>query len=194
MTPFLLLSRQTQPPTSSILYTPSTNPFSGLYSALRHRQPFLLAVSLAAVLAEFLPVMLANVPFSLAQTATAATACAVLSCVALAVLLAVLAWSFAVRYPPMPVDPRCVAGLLWYVSRSPRMLDDFEGVARLDGSERARRVREMGKRYFYGVLASPSTGEGGAGGLLLGVDCDADGTAYQGAAGAGQQRSAGVYD
>ncbi|KAH6853963.1 hypothetical protein B0I37DRAFT_394700 [Chaetomium sp. MPI-CAGE-AT-0009] len=165
MTPFHLLSKRTQPPSPSILFSPPTNPFSGLRSAVRHRQPFFFAVSLAAVLSEFLPVVLSNVPFNLAQTRTAATVCAVLSCVVLGLLLAVLGASFAVRYPPMPVDPRCVAGLLWYVARS-GMLDDFARVSRLDGEERARRVGEMGKRYFYGVLV----GDGEE--RRLGVDCD----------------------
>ncbi|KAK4129167.1 hypothetical protein N657DRAFT_686545 [Parathielavia appendiculata] len=181
MTPFYLLSLRTRPPDSSILFTPSTNPFSGIYSSVRHRQPFLFAVSFAAILSEFLPVILSNVPFNLAQTGTAATVCAVLSCLFLGVMLAVLAASFFVRYPPMPVDPRCVAGLLWYVSKS-KMLEDFEGVSRLEGKERALRVKEMGRRYFYGVLM------GGGDGRRLGVDCDVggggeDGMGYLGAQG-----------
>ncbi|KAK4156189.1 Zonadhesin [Chaetomidium leptoderma] len=181
MTPFRLLSICTQPPTSSILFTPSTNPFSGIYSSVRHRQPFLFAVSLAAILSEFLPVILSNVPFNLAQTGTAATACAVLSCLFLGFMLAVLGVSFFVRYPPMPVDPRCVAGLMWYVSKS-AMLEDFEGVSRLEGHEREQRVKEMGRRYFYGVLMG--SGEG----TRLGVDCDVggggeEGMGYQGAQG-----------
>jgi hypothetical protein len=181
MTPFYLLSVRTQPPDSSILFTPSTNPFSGIYSSIRHRQPFLFAVSFAAILSEFLPVILSNVPFNLAQTGTAATVCAVLSCLFLGVMLAVLAASFFVRYPPMPVDPRCVAGLLWYVSKS-KMLEDFEGVSKLDRKERELRVKEMGRRYFYGILMGDGNGR------RLGVDCDVggggeDGMAYQGAQG-----------
>ena len=179
MTPFLILSLRTQPPGCSILFTPSTNAFSGIYSAVRHRQPFLFVVSLAAILSEFLPVILSNVPFNLAQTGTAATICAILSCLFLGFMLIVLGASFFVRYPPMPVDPRCVAGLLWYVSKS-RMLEDFEGMSRLERKEREQRVKEMGKRYFYGVLA----GEGQ--GTRLGVDSDAgglgeEGMGYQGA-------------
>lgn len=189
MTPYLLLSLRTQPPGRSILFTPSTNPFSGVYSSVRHRQPFLFVVSLAAILSEFLPVILSNVPFNLAQTGTAATVCAVLSCIFLGFMLAVLGSSFFVRYPPMPVDPRCIAGLLWYVSKS-AMLEDFEGVSRLEGKERERRVKEMGRRYFYGVLV----GEGA--GRRLGVDCDIggageDGMGYQGAQGA---QGHGVWD
>ncbi|KAL2132602.1 hypothetical protein VTI74DRAFT_3592 [Chaetomium olivicolor] len=183
MTPYLLLSQRTQPPTNSILFTLSTNPFSGLYASLRqHHNPFLFCVSVAAILSEFLPVILSNVPFNLAQTGTAATVCAVLSCLFLGFMLAVLIGSFWVRYPPMPVDPRCVAGLMWYVSKS-SMLDDFAGVSELDGKEREQRVKEMGKRYFYGVLL----GEGES--TRLGVDSDAgggeDGMEYRGAGGQG---------
>ncbi|KAJ4297317.1 hypothetical protein N0V88_004235 [Collariella sp. IMI 366227] len=142
MTPFLLLSLKTQPATNSVLFTPSTNPFSGLYSSVRrHPNPFLFCVSLAAIMSEFLPVILSNVPFNLAQTRTAATVCAVLSCLFLGFMLVVLIWSFWVQYPPMPVDPRTVGGILWYVSKS-LMLDDFEGVSKLDGKEREQSGRK----------------------------------------------------
>ena len=189
MTPFHLLSLRTQAPDDSILFTPSTNPFSGFYSSLRHRQPFLLCVSVAAVLSEFLPVLLSNVPFNLAQTSTAATVCAVLSCIFLGFMLLVLGASFFVRYPPMPVDPRCVAGLMWYVSKS-AMLDDFDGVSVLAGKERERLVKEKGRRYFYGVLAGDGEGR------RLGVDYDSGGvgeagTEYQGARGVHGSRGQG---
>ncbi|KXX79437.1 Zonadhesin [Madurella mycetomatis] len=181
MIPFTLMAQRTQPASRSILFSPSTNPFSGVYSSIKHRHAFLLAVSIAAILSEFLPVILSNVPFNLAQTGTAATVCAVLSAIFLCVMLAVLAWSFFVRYPPMPVDPRCIAGVMYYVSQSQTMLEDMEGVSVLDGKERERRVMEAGRRYFYGVLAGGSW-------RRMGVDCDAgpEGevmTAYQGAQG-----------
>lgn len=107
-------------------------------------------------MSEFLPVLLANVPFNLAQTGAVATACAVLSCVFLGLMLVVLGWSFFVKYPPMPVDPRCIAGLMWYVSRSEGLLADMEGVSILKGKEREKRICERGRRYYYGVL--PGTG------------------------------------
>ncbi|GAB1310596.1 Zonadhesin [Madurella fahalii] len=181
MTPYTLMAQRTQPASRSILFSPSTNPFSGVYSAIKHRHAFLLAVSAAAILSEFLPVILSNVPFNLAQTGTAATACAVLSALFLGVMLAVLAWSFFVRYPPMPVDPRCIAGAMYYVSQSRMMLEDLEGVSVLGREERERRVLEAGRRYFYGVLAGGSW-------RRMGVDCDAGPagevmTAYVGAQG-----------
>jgi hypothetical protein len=181
MVPYTLMAQRTQPASRSILFTPSTNPFSGLYSAIKHRHLFLLSVSVAAILSEFLPVVLSNVPFNLAQTRTAATVCAALSVLFLGVMLSVLAWSFFMRYPPMPVDPRCIAGMLYYVSQSPLLLEEMEGVSVLNGKEREARVAQAGRRYFYGVLAGGSW-------RRLGVDCDAGPgpdviTAYQGAQG-----------
>ncbi|KAK4167242.1 Zonadhesin [Cladorrhinum sp. PSN259] len=181
MTPWQIMAKQTQTAQRSILFSPSTNPFSGFYSAIKNRHLFLLCTSVAAILSEFLPVLLSNVPFSLHQTSKAATVCAVLSCLFLAVQLAVLIGSFFVRYPPMPVDPRSIAGMLYYVSQS-YMLNDMEGVALLDGKQRAMKVMEAGRRYYYGVLAGGTW-------RRLGVDCDllADGE-YAGAAGVEQQQ------
>ncbi|KAK4200215.1 hypothetical protein QBC40DRAFT_174445 [Triangularia verruculosa] len=152
MTPFQLMALATQPASRSILFSPTTNPFSGFYAALKSRHIFLLAVSVAAIMSEFLPVLLSNVPFSLYQTSAAATACAVLSCIFLAVMLAVLGWSFWIRYPPMPADPRSIAGLMYYVSQSPALLADLEGISSMDGKARQKRVEENGRRYYYGVL------------------------------------------
>ncbi|KAK4647826.1 uncharacterized protein QC761_104770 [Podospora bellae-mahoneyi] len=152
MTPFQLMALSTQPASRSILFSPNTNPFSGLYSAIRNRHMFLLAVSIAAIMSEFLPVLLSNVPFSLYQTSAAATACAVLSCLFLAVMLAVLGWSFWIRYPPMPADPRSIAGMMYYLSQSPTLLADLEGISSMDGAARRKRIEENGGRYYYGVL------------------------------------------
>ncbi|KAK4171031.1 hypothetical protein QBC36DRAFT_305580 [Triangularia setosa] len=152
MTPFQLMALATQPAARSILFSPTTNPFSGLYTAVKNRHIFLLAVSAAAIMSEFLPVLLSNVPFSLYQTSAAATACAVLSCIFLAVMLAVLGWSFCIRYPPMPADPRSIAGMMYYISQSRTLLADLEGISGMNGTARRKRVEENGRRYYYGVL------------------------------------------
>jgi len=160
------MATKLQPAARSILCSPPTNPFTGIYTAAKQRHVFLFAVSFAAILSEFLPVLLSNVPFSLTQTRSAAAVCAVASVVFLGLTTAVLVASFfVVRWPPMPVDPRSIAGVMYYVSRS-RMLHDFGcGVSMLNGRQRHRRVREMGRRYFYGVLAGGSW-------RRLGIDCD----------------------
>ncbi|KAK0656857.1 hypothetical protein B0T16DRAFT_400406 [Cercophora newfieldiana] len=178
VTPFQLMAKRTQPAARSILLSPLTNPFSGIYTAVKHRLWFLFVTSLAAIFSEFMPLLLANVPFSLAQPYDAAAASAIMSCIFLSVLIAVIVASFFVRYPPMPVDPRSIAGAMYYVSQS-HMLSDFNGISRWDAKEREQRVKEMGRRYFYGVLVGGTW-------RRMGVDYDmgpSDGvvTAYSGA-------------
>jgi hypothetical protein len=172
------MAKRTQPAARSILLSPLTNPFSGIHTAVKHRQIFLFATSLAAIFSEFLPLLLSNVPFSLAQPYDAAAASAIMSCIFLSVLIAVVVASFFVRYPPMPVDPRSIAGAMYYVSQS-HMITDFSGISRFDAKEREQRVKEMGRRYFYGVLVGGTW-------RRMGVDYDmgpSDGvvTAYEGA-------------
>ncbi|KAK3335946.1 hypothetical protein B0T19DRAFT_471121 [Cercophora scortea] len=164
MVPYQGMARRTLPAEKSILITPSTNPFSGIYSAIKQKHLFFFATSFAAILSEFLPVLLSNVPFSLTQTGIAATVCAVMSAVFLSIMIAVLVSSFFVRWPPMPVDPRSIAGAMFYVSQS-HMLDDMQGLSQLESKERDRRIQELNKRYFYGVLVGGSW-------RRLGVDCD----------------------
>jgi len=201
MTPYQMMSQRPQPAERSILVSPCTNPFSGVYAAARQRQPFSLAVSLVAALSEFLPLLLSNVPFGLTQTGAAATACATLAAVVLGLMQITAVASFAVRWPPMPVDPRSIAGSMYYVAHWESshgimmLLDDHlveGGVSTLDGKERGRRVRELGRRYYYGLLAGGSW-------RRRGVDCDLAGrggggtaggdimvaTAYTGASGGG---------
>ncbi|KAK0730875.1 hypothetical protein B0H67DRAFT_639324 [Lasiosphaeris hirsuta] len=152
MTPYQLMATRTQPAARSILLSLSTNPFSGIYAAVKQRHLFFFATSLAAILSEFLPVLLSNVPFSLSQTGVTATVCTAMSGLFLSIHIAVLIASFFIRYPPMPVDPRSVAGAMYYVSQSHMLTSDFDGVSQLDAEDRDRRVKESGRRYFYGVL------------------------------------------
>lgn len=65
--------------------------------------------------------------------------------------------SFIVRWPDMPVDPRSIAGAMYYVSES-NMVDHFSGMADMDGEERKQRIRELGGTYLYGELTT-RTGE-----------------------------------
>lgn len=178
MTPYQLMAKRTQTAERSILFTASTNPFSGIWAAIKHRHVFYFFTCLAAIFSEFLPMLFANIPFSLTQVYASASACAILSAVFLCTQITVLFASFFVRYPPMPVDPRSIAGAMYYVSQS-QMLNDFAGVSQLNKKERERSVKEMGRRYFYGVLVGGSW-------RRMGVDHDlgpseAVVTAYSGA-------------
>ncbi|KAJ0165913.1 hypothetical protein CTA2_9484 [Colletotrichum tanaceti] len=151
ISPYYHMGRRSQQPESSILITRPTNSFYGLYAAVVEGDVVLLLAAFMAVLAEFLPILLTNIPYNLTQTLVTHTVCALASASILALMIAALVASLFVRWPAMPVDPRSIAGALYYVDES-RMLDDFEGFSRLGSEERARRVRELGRRYFYGAI------------------------------------------
>ncbi|OAA62070.1 hypothetical protein SPI_04929 [Niveomyces insectorum RCEF 264] len=164
--PFCAMARRPQPPERSVLLGRLTNEFSGLTEAVRlcltgradrqrhlHRRgrghvrevvvpPAILgAVALMTLLAEFLPALLANVPYSVTQTRPAAVVCARLVAAILVLMLAVLAASFVVcrggggggddaRWPALPADPRTIAGAMYYVTDSHSGWMDL-----LDGTE-----------------------------------------------------------
>lgn len=178
------MAYRTQSPQKSILVSRPTNAFYGIYLAIKQRHLFYVSACLMAILSEFLPILLSNIPHKLTQVLLPTLVCTRISLAILSAMILVILYSFFIRWPPMPVDPRSVAGALWYVCES-RMLDDFAGVSEMSGKERDRRVREMGKRYYYGDLmgrtrigvdADPGHGEGvvtsyhgagGGGGVLL---------------------------
>ena len=180
--PFHSLSTHTQPASKSILVSRPTNAFYGIYLATtRLRHPFYIAVSLVTIVSEFLPILLSNIPHKLTQVLAPTLICTRVSMGILAAMVGVIIWSFFIRWPPMPVDPRSVAGMMWYVCESGRMLDDFEGLSVMEGKERDRRVREMGRRYYYGELVGrrrlgvdvePGLGEGVVTEYLSGAGLD----------------------
>lgn len=159
------MSHAPQPPTRSIFLSRATHGLSGLHSALRQRDPFLALVSLAALLSEFLPLLLANVPFNLTQTYRTHVICARASLAVLGFMAGTLGLSFVLRWPSMPVDPRTVAGAMFYVSGSRGLLGMMDGVAGMGSKERQKRVAEGGGRYFYGDV----------GGGRVGVEVDGPG-------------------
>jgi len=151
------MSKQAQPAAKSILLTRPTNAFNGVYVAVRQRNGLLFAAALMAVAAEFLPILLSNIPYSLTLTLGTHITCTYASLVILAAMVLVLAMSMCVRWPHMPVDPRTIAGAAYYVADS-AMLRDLAGcgLSMLDQRERDRRVAEMDRCYFYGRVVSSS--------------------------------------
>jgi hypothetical protein len=162
------MAERSQPAEKSILLSRPTNAFYGIYVAIQQRHAFYIITCLMAILSEFLPILLTNIPYNLAQTLESHDVCTYLSLGILSIMILTLAGSFFMRWPAMPVDPRTVAGALWYVCES-RMLDDFDGMALLNARDRERRVKQLGKRYYYGGLL---TAPGGASSGRMGVDAD----------------------
>lgn len=147
--PYQQLSRQALPAERSILLSPPTNSFYGIYSAFRQRSFFLGAVAFTTILAElFLPVTLSHVPFSHLDTYETQLVCAWLSISILALMVLVILYSFFVRWPHMPVDPRTIAGAMFYVCDS-WMLGTMEGMATLGKKERDSVVRAQRLRYEF---------------------------------------------
>ncbi|KAH8887197.1 hypothetical protein GQ53DRAFT_693579 [Thozetella sp. PMI_491] len=156
LSPYYLLSQSQLPARRSILLSPPSNPFSGLVSAYRQRHLYLGVVAFAAILADILPITLAHVPFSLVETAYTQLVCTYLSITILAVVFLVVATSFLVRWPHMPIDPRTIVGSLFYVHDS-RIMASFDGLAVVDKDKRDRIMQHIGAKYVFGDMTGMSS-------------------------------------
>ncbi|KAH8880602.1 hypothetical protein GQ53DRAFT_890902 [Thozetella sp. PMI_491] len=162
--PYQLMARRSREAGESILMPRPTNPFSGIYAAAQHKHLYWFATSLMAILSDFLPILLSNVPFSLGSTQTSATICALMSIIILGLMMITMAASTFIKWPAMPVSPQTIAGAMYYVSQS-RMLHNFEGISMMNSKDREKEVKAQRRRYYYGMLESNSA-------YRLGVDED----------------------
>ncbi|KAM0235018.1 hypothetical protein ACHAP5_009831 [Fusarium lateritium] len=157
ITPFRRMAEDPQVPTRSVLVTPATNAVSGLFVALRIRDPLLFFTAFTTLLAQFLPILLANVPYSLTQTSEAHEYCSRLSIGILLVMVIAMLCSLLVKWPDLPVDPRSLAGALWYVADAP-WVRGLEGVAAMSANKRKDAVQGLGGSWTYGPIHT-ATGE-----------------------------------
>ncbi|KAF7557703.1 hypothetical protein G7Z17_g440 [Cylindrodendrum hubeiense] len=154
--PYQGLSHKSQVASNSILLTRPTNGYSGLYSSIKHGQPFLGLVAFMTMLSNFMPLLLVNIPFTITQTYQTHVICARTSVAILFLMVLTIVGSFFVKWPDMPVDPRSIAGAMYYISES-SIADEFSGIARLESKQRTLRVKEMGGRYWYGEILHCNT-------------------------------------
>lgn len=131
--------------------TRPTNGFYGIYAAIINGDIVLMLAAFMSIIAEFLPMLLANVPYNLTQTISSHNVCFNISLTILVLMIVALGASLFIKWPEMPVDPRSIAGAMYYIDES-RMLDDFEGLSQLSSMDRKKKVGELGRRYFYGAL------------------------------------------
>ncbi|KAH7317077.1 hypothetical protein B0I35DRAFT_461586 [Stachybotrys elegans] len=96
-----------------------TNAFSGIFHALTpsSRNFYLAAVAFTAILSEFLPALLSNVPYKVIQTRTSHMVCIWASVAILSIMCILVTASFFISWPHMPVDPSAVVGSMYYVSQ-----------------------------------------------------------------------------
>ncbi|OHF03011.1 hypothetical protein CORC01_01769 [Colletotrichum orchidophilum] len=175
VSPYYHMGRHSQRPKSSILLTRPTNGFYGIYAAILEGNIVLMLAAVMSIMAEFLPMLLANVPYNLTQTLSSHNVCSIISMTILGLMMVAVGASLFIKWPKMPVDPRSIAGAMYYVNES-RMLDDFEGLSQLASSDRRKKVEELGRRYFYGALT-------GSHGRRMGVESveSVEDTVYTGA-------------
>ncbi|KAM7195610.1 hypothetical protein V8F33_006614 [Rhypophila sp. PSN 637] len=140
-------------------------------------------ISLATLLARFTPILLSNIPFSNAVTWKIHEACTWMSVAFLLYMVLVLVASLVLPYkalfisairerlglamtsdngnkvPFMPIKVDTIVGNMYYLCHS-RMVRDFEGLLEVSTLERDRLVCGMGRRYFFGEMASSDSDNG----------------------------------
>ncbi|CAJ2513062.1 Uu.00g011810.m01.CDS01 [Anthostomella pinea] len=155
LSPYQLMAHSPQTAQRVILVAPPTNAFSGIWSAFRRRHLFLGVVAFTAILSEFLPLLLANIPFQVTQTWDVHLGCTWLAVGIISLMIVVLVVSFFVRWPRLPVDPRTVAGAAYYVCDS-WLLQGVDKLSMAKKSERDARMNYAGLRYRYGEMTGVS--------------------------------------
>ncbi|KAK3323813.1 hypothetical protein B0T19DRAFT_402103 [Cercophora scortea] len=163
------LTKRPQPAPRSILLSPPSSVFTGLYSALATKDLVSANVSLATLLAKFTPILLSNIPFRNTVTWKTHEACTWLAVAVLSYMFIVLFASLWVRRAYMPVAPSSIAACMYYVCDS-AMLKDFEGLVAVGRKERDRLVGGGGDimglgvggrryRYIFGEIVGVKSGE-----------------------------------
>lgn len=150
-----MLSQSPQPPQRTITVSPPLNAFSGIVGAVRQRHGFLILVAFTAILAEFMPIVLSNVPFRVTQTWITSRVCTWMAVGILSLMWLVVVGTFFVSWPHMPVDPSTIAGAMYYVCDS-WMLGGMEGLSKLDSEERDKQIAELGLRFRFGDIVGLS--------------------------------------
>ncbi|CAI4214936.1 unnamed protein product [Parascedosporium putredinis] len=151
MGPYQRMAVSAQPADRSILLSPPTNSFTGLWSAIKRRHFYLIVAAFAASIAEFLPLLLNNVPYRVTQTLRTSIVCTYTSIAVLALMLVLVIASFFMKWPEMPVDPTTVAGAMYYVCDS-KMVWSFAELSTVGKAERNGRVGRLGALTFLANL------------------------------------------
>ncbi|KXJ97025.1 hypothetical protein Micbo1qcDRAFT_4863 [Microdochium bolleyi] len=118
MSPYKVLGLKNNYADDLLHMTPPTNIFSGIRSGLSRdrRDLFLVAVSLTSLVSEFMPILLLNIPYGMAKTDTTHLVLTWTTVCMLIGMIFVLASSFIMHWPHLPIDPSTIAGALYYAS------------------------------------------------------------------------------
>ncbi|KAI1750212.1 hypothetical protein F4782DRAFT_541766 [Xylaria castorea] len=115
LSPYKLLQRKRLNKGEAIAASPATNPFTGLWLAFvpSRRDLFLGVVAATAIVSEFLPLFLGNIPCNGVQLEIAETISVYLSVAVLSMMIFIVGGSFFIEWPTtMGVDPSTIAGAM----------------------------------------------------------------------------------
>lgn len=94
---------------------------------------------------------LSHVPFSKTETYLTQLVCSWLSIAILGLMILTLVASFFVKWPHLPVDPRTIAGAMYYICDS-GMLETLDGMSTMQKRDRNMGIRRMGRKYGFGYI------------------------------------------
>ncbi|KAH8880852.1 hypothetical protein GQ53DRAFT_889304 [Thozetella sp. PMI_491] len=155
LTSYRKLSSHPQLAERSVLVSPATNVFSGLWKAIEYRDVYLGAVALAGFVSKFTPILLSNVPYSLTLTWEAHEICTWMVVSVLVYMILVLVVSSFIEWPYLPADPDTLAGRLYYICDS-QILETCEGMSTMPDKARRGALARSKLQYSFGEMTGLS--------------------------------------
>lgn len=153
--PYRQLWIKEQTARSAVMVSPPTSVFTGFAGAVKRGEVYMMVVAFTTILAKFVPTLLSTVPFSPIQTWQLHLVCSWMTVGCLGFMSLVLLYGVLfVHYPPLPIDPRTLAGRIYYLCDS-AAVEDFEGLALVSGREWKERVDGRNK-YRFGKMIGVS--------------------------------------
>jgi len=137
-------------PAEAALISPPAVAYTGIIDAIQRREWFVTIVAANTIIANFTPILLANVPFNPSQTYTTHLVCAWTTVAFLAMMILTLMYGAVfIGHPKMTMDPSTLVGRVY----------QLYDLGLLDDGQEKRDVDEMaldagGKGYSLWKAAS----------------------------------------
>ncbi|KAK4649370.1 uncharacterized protein QC761_118270 [Podospora bellae-mahoneyi] len=146
-------------PNPTILLNRHSSPICAFIPLLRNRHLAAASVAFTGIIAEFLIIALAGLPYRPGQLRSEFLFCGIASTIILCVMLVQLALVIIWRrkLPHLPRQPDTIAAVMTYVAGT-SMVRDFYGLEEMKTRERNKAIVQMGKVYAYGWRQEPEGG------------------------------------
>ncbi|ESZ90863.1 hypothetical protein SBOR_8755 [Sclerotinia borealis F-4128] len=159
MDPYYQLLRCNAKPQNSILAPVHMSPYSALIPSLRRKHYLVSWISFCSILSEFLPITLANIPYSITETRLVLLTCFYLAMGIISLMIiGVIILLFRPRHhiKSLPKKLCTIAARLEYLAPAGEvddssLLRSVDGLALLEREERDARIIAGGKLYSTGI-------------------------------------------